>query len=373
MRIAWVSTWDRRCGIADYSKVLLPQVQETGIASGLEVKLFSLDEFKKAGRLLRALKEYHPQIIHFQHEYGIYGGKTPPLYWFPRFKRALKRLLPKTKLVASAHTVIDEDFRYPLNRARWQTPFRLVANSTILPLLGGVWRRATWSDIDLVLVHSRYQSQVILDSGAKAVEVIPHYVIGQSSGEKKEVDQALVFGFFTPDKGQDLAIQAWALLKKAGVSTKLLLAGGARSSSDLHYLKLCQKLIKNLSLENQVFITGFVDSSKVSEIFSQSKLVICPFRDTSGSGSLAQALGHGSAILTSDLKLNKDMNERVSGCVDLFQAYDVEDLAEHAKDLLQDSQKRESLKQQSRSYAESYKPQKIAQRVIDAYQLLSST
>src|ERR1700677_1753701 len=101
MKVAWISTWERVCGIADYSKELWPVVKKSLDERGDEVFLLSLDKFDSEENIVNELKRIKPDVIHFQHEYGIFGGKNPPFYYFPNLIHRILVDLPKSKIVAT--------------------------------------------------------------------------------------------------------------------------------------------------------------------------------------------------------------------------------------------------------------------------------
>ncbi|MCC6276281.1 MAG: glycosyltransferase [Oligoflexia bacterium] len=369
MKIRWVTSWNRKCGIADYSKSLFPEVKRLCDQKGWQIEVVSLDEFRTPGRLLRHLVNEQPDLIHFQHEYGLFGGKNPPFYIFPRLKRALGRRLRNCRMVATAHTVIAEDYRYPLNRSAWQIPLRAAVNATLLPWLARIWGRATWGDLANVYVHSRHQMNLIRSSGQERVETIAHFVpeskIKSSAAANGPV---VVFGFFTPDKGQDLAIEAWARLPKEFQNRKLILAGGVRTRKDKAYFKTCVRKIKRLGLGDSVEITGFIPIEKASVILAEASLVLSPFRETTGSGSLAMALSMGCPVLTSDHAINAELNERVDGAVELFKRADIENLVQRLQDLMGDQNRRLELKNAALKYANLYSIPTISQRIVNSYE-----
>ena len=96
MKLAWLTSWDRVCGIADYSKLLWEEVRGPGDS------LISLDEFPSEGALLARLSNETPDLLHVQHEFAFFGGKNPPFYWFPRFVARVRKRFPAMRIVATS-------------------------------------------------------------------------------------------------------------------------------------------------------------------------------------------------------------------------------------------------------------------------------
>lgn len=367
MKMVWVTTWSRRCGIADYSRILWPAVERKLAEAGHEGKLLSLDE---SGDLVRDLAALKPHLIHFQHEYGIFGGKNPPFYQFPTLARRVRATLPETHLTATAHTVLDRSYRFPVRGRGIQVPARALANLTLLRPLKKIWGPGTWGTLDGVIVHSQLQVPAVKAAGAREVAVVPHFVpvvhhradaAGYEPFLRKHV---LVFGFFTPEKGQDIVIEAMARLSP---DVRLTLAGGLRTEKDRPYLEKCERLIRELGLTDRVRITGFVEQEKIDEYYRDATLVVAPFRATTGSGSLVQAFARGVPVLASDLPLNREIAERQSGALAFFRSEDSTDCASRIQELLSAEGRLSEMRESSRQYAAENDPDRIALRHLEFF------
>ncbi len=373
MRIVWVSTESRTCGIADYSKVLWSPVQAALKSAGVEGIFVSLDQsrgdFKTYESLKQELLRLSPEGIHFQHEYGIWGGKNPPYYWFPRLIRSLRKNLPQSRLTATAHTVLSREYRFPLKRRGWEVPFRVFANCFLLKRLWNLWGERTWGELDGVVVHSCLQKSLVEQSGCKYVEVIPHFVAQGEFGKRMKSTAArdssqpkktvLVFGFFTPEKGQDIAIEA---LAKLPADVRMILAGGIRRKKDESYFNQCMLRARELGISDRLEMTGFVDSNQIDDLYMRANLVLAPCRETSGSGSLAQALARGGPVLASDLSLNREIAERESEALTFFRAGDASDCAKKMLEILENEEISLKLQKGARRYAEACLPALTAEK-----------
>lgn len=369
MKVAWVSTWDRVCGIADYSKDLWPEINKTLMERGDQGILVSLDKFKSEDLLIKELKNISPDIVHIQHEYGIFGGKNPPFYTFPGIVDHIRAELPQIKILATAHTVILDDYRFPLRGKRWQLPFRAMANIFLLKRLKKLWGPGTWGLLNGTITHSRRQLELVKRAGTRYAEVIPHFVPLKekaplaSNGKDKTV---LIFGFFTYDKGQDIAIQAFDNLRDLP-QVHLILAGGLRKKSDTKYFNECNKKIKDLNLSDRIKITGYLEGTELKKYYDQADLVVAPFRATTGSGSLVQGLGRGLPVLASDLPLNLELNERVPGTLEYFKSENPKDLAQKIRDLIFDQPKLNLMRQGALRYAVSFSLHRVVSQHVMVY------
>ncbi len=364
-------------GIHSYSKTLWDSVSRNFNSTAP----FALNEpwFLKEGQDFEAFEEHlsgNPsEFVHIQHEYGLFGGKSPGKYRFPRWISRMKRAFPSVQWMATAHTVIGPEYRYPYDGTGVQKPLRWAANQLLLPSLQKLWNRSTWGPLALVWVHSSLQQKVLQEGAHSKIAVLPHYVpqAEQIDLKSKEAAQAertvLVFGFFSVDKGQDLLLKA---LRHLPPSVKAVLAGGVRRRQDEAYYQSCVQLIQEHRLQDRVKITGFVPDEQIQAYYEAADFIVAPFRATSGSGSLAQGLARGALILASDLPLNREIAERVPQSLRFFRSADENDLAQQMKHLLFEL-KDEEKKAWSRAaalYANRYSLGKTAQSLLRQYETL---
>lgn len=342
-KILWIVS-EERGGIRAYADALVP-----GFGGGVDA-VYSLDQAMAYSEL--------PKLIHIQHEFGLFGSKLPGLNTFETFLKALKGRFPNVPIIGTAHTVLDETFRYQTtNRGIVAIP-RAIANFCLIPLFRKFWNQGTWGSLDGVIVHSRLQANSLSRMGIKNVEVIPHFVPKAdasrlpSQAKLSTEKEVLLFGYFSHEKGQSLAIEAWRLL--GNDSPNLTLAGGARKKSDQRYLDYCISLIRKFKLQNKITLVGYLPTEELDAFYKKADLIIAPFTETNGSGSLAQALGRSAPILTSDLPLNTELVQRVPGSVAYFKAGDAADLALQLGKLIVDRDKLLDLSKSASKYANHY-------------------
>jgi len=353
---------EERGGIRTYLQALDAAFHKVGKA-GWEFRA----EYSPTEEFIRVASEYRPEVIHIQHEFGLFGGKTPGFYRFPKVVRRLRQVLPKTALVATAHSVIPPGYRYPVQGRGLQAPIRAAANQVLLPALHQLWGHRTWGGLNGVIVHSGLQKSWVEQEGQARVQEIPHFVgeaIEAASGVEPSSRKLLLFGFFSRDKGQDIALDALMYLPE---DVQLVLAGGARRPQDLAYLESCHRKIELLGLQKRVTITGFVPEEEIGKRYAEAGIVLAPFRETTGSGSLAQAFARAKAVVASDLPLNQEVQTRVPGCLALFKSENPAHLAETLQTLIENAQARAALSGAARRYAELCSLEKTVQRHIDFY------
>lgn len=355
--ILWIVP-ETRGGIRSYTETLLPFI-------GPQVR--AVYQLPAPESLATSSEE----MIHVQHEYGMYGSKIPGRYHFPSWFKKARRAAPGKKWVATAHSVLNPDYRLPVLGRGWQSIPRAVLN-LILSVPGNpvakLWGEKTWGAFDGVSVLHRQQVDAVRQAGCKHVVVIPLPVLripNLAPVEKERRKNVTLFGYFSPEKGQDVAIRAWKLL--GADAPKLILAGGVRRKEDEHYLKSCTQLIRDLGLSEKIEITGYVPTERLETIYAESKLILAPFRESTGSASIATGFAYGASVLASDLPLNLELDVRVPGCLAFFRSESTEDLARSVRELSSDESRLTALREAGRAYAEKFSSEKIGQMHRDFY------
>jgi glycosyltransferase involved in cell wall biosynthesis len=358
----------REPGFEQYAGDLVAAARAQGARDWLDPLYFEpLASRSDAVRLAGEIAARGAELVHVHHEFGFMGSKTPVRYRFPALVRELRARAPGAKLVATAHTVLGPDYAYPWRGRGVQAPFRLAANYVFLPRLRRLWLQDTWGPLDGVIVHSRNQLASARASGCPRVREIAHYVPEEEhSGAALPArlrpvagPMLLVFGYFTPEKAQDVAIRAMARVRGPA---ELVLAGGVRRGQDRGYLASCERLIAELGLGARVQITGFVSFEELDALVARAALVLLPFRETSGSGSLADLMSRRAPILASDLPLNLEIAERAPGALRYFKSEDPDDCARAIEALLARPDELAALKRGAGSYAEAFSARKMAEK-----------
>ena len=365
LRVLWIVP-EKTGGIRTYAEGLLRALREAGsvtIESRWDLPLEALFQPQSNTR----------NLVHLHHEFGFFGSKLPGRYQFPRWIRAIKGKNPKTTWIATAHNVIHHDYVFPLEGKEWWSIIpRILANTFLITALRKAWTSGTWGHFDGVVVHSRHQAETIRKSGCEKVAVIPLFVPrAPHRPENEPGSNVTLFGYFSPDKGQDIAIEAWARMGPS--APKLVLAGGVRRKEDENYLAECRALIRKHGLDAKIEITGYVPEEKLDALYREARLVLTPFRVTTGSASITAAFARGAPVLASDLPLNRELAERVPGCVDFFKTESPEALAKEVLAIWGDSERIRKLRKNAIAYAEMHTPEKMAALHLDFYRSFGDT
>jgi len=329
LKLALITPWHRRCGVAKYSENLAKALATLGV----DVYVVRLPRF---GALTEGLAvnvaESVPaeaDLVHVQHEYGLLKGQEAAFY------RALKA--QGKPIVTTMHAV-----------GKWDTD-SLVAEYS-----------------DRVIVHNRYckrrfahsANTVMIPHGASPAETPPAEDCKRELGIPVVAPIVGYLGFITEYKGLELLVEAMKGVPEAG----LLIAGGYHVEPGTHYIERLKRWSLQL-LPGRCQWIGYVPEERLATVYGSFTLVVYPSRFCTESGALIMALSHGKAVIASDLP---PMREKAKlGALMTFK--DVADLRNKIKLLLRDAKARRRLEEGAKAYAESVSWSRVAEKHLSLY------
>ena len=168
----------------------------------------------------------------------------------------------------------------------------------------------------------------VIFNGVRIPDLSTQWDYIDSLGLEKQ-KYVIAVGRFLEEKGFDYLIRAF---KKADVSDfRLVLAG------DTDYPTGYSNKLKELAMENDVILTGFIKGEKLNQIFSYAKLFVMSSFEEGLPIALLEAMSYNIDVLASDIpanlqiELNKD---------DYFRVGDEEELKTKIKEKLSGNNKR---------------------------------
>jgi glycosyltransferase involved in cell wall biosynthesis len=332
LKIAVISTWKTRCGIATYSEALCHALAELGV----EIYVVRFPRFgRKSSGTMRDIAERVPQdkisLIHIQHEYGLFQGFDIDLY---RYLKALGK-----SLVTTMHAVGHIQFDPAISQ--------LSSN---------------------VIVHNKYCARqfrfpsLIIPHGVNIVTCPPMEDCKKAWGIDPRMKIVGYCGFIAPNKGIELLLEAVAKVENVG----LLIAGGWHTSgSDTEYINDLKQASFSL-LPNRCQWIGYVPDDKLKIAYGAMDMVAYPSLVATESGALLTAIGHGKPVLATSIPPFREKEE--VGALMTFT--NLEDLTTKIKQILEDAELRQKLEAGARAYAESVSWPKIAQTHVELYESL---
>jgi len=136
-------------------------------------------------------------------------------------------------------------------------------------------------------------------------------------------------GRLSREKGVLTLVEAFAEVVKAIPEARLIIVGDGPLRSYI------EKLIRELSLENKILITGFIPNSQIPRILKKASVFVLPSYGEGLSNALLQAMAAGLPCIVSDTEENREViHHGVNGL--LFPVGDSRALAEILIQVLKD-------------------------------------
>ena len=331
LKIAMVSSFGVRCGIASYSENLANALAKEDV----DVYIVRLPRFgPKTKEIMLDVADRIPKdkvdCIHIQHEYGLYQNFEPDFYGY------LQTLdLP---IVTTMHA--DGNFQVD----------------------GGIC-----SASKKVIVHNEFCARklalpsTIIPHGCSPTKCPPIDECKKSFGIDPRVKVVGYVGFISNYKGLETMITAMSNVTNAGV----LIGGGWHTTGpETQYIIQLKQRSAEL-LGDRCKWLGFVPNEQLSRVYGALDVLCYCSRYSTESGALLMALSHECATIASAIPPFKEKEKQGA----LMTYKDTPDLTRKIKLLLKDDQLRMKLKEGAQSYAESvaWFPT-IAQKHISLYE-----
>ena len=303
LKLGYVSTYPpTHCGIAEYTRFLARALRtlypEAGLyvfadigVGGSDVRYDGIVEvypsFLSGGSddyrgILDALSSINGlDILHVQHEYGIFGHDARILEACLEAKR--ERLVKK--IVFTLHTVY-----HPLA----QRPSALAFQGRL-------------NEVDAIVVHSYLMEFELQNQGLNPVIIrrIPHGTLLNpyldetkdelisSLGLRAEDFSGIILstpGFLRRDKGLDLLIDAVNDLESFRETFTLLIAGEKRIGGDPEARRMVDLIEEASKKLNIVFLDKYLSDDEILRIAALSDIIILPYKDRAGKYSVSGIL-----------------------------------------------------------------------------------
>ncbi len=351
-KLAMVTSWDSRCGIAEYSRYLIDAVIDSQHKVDVEVlsspgegiwsnnriaNIVCWDQrpLVDLSRLRAQILANGFDIVHFQFNFGFFE-----LLALASLIRDLKRA--GKKIVITFHSTADVP-----------GPDGTISLSEIAESL---------RTVDLLLVHGPDDERLLASFGiTENVQILPHgnlvYPPEDRAMRKKwgiTLDPVIsTFGFLLPHKGILELLEALKILRQEfpdlGVMAQCALHRDGISREFEHVVR--QRIV-DLDLQNCVLLsTDFVTPDEALLFLQLSDVVVLPYKTTreSASGSVRFALGSGRPVITTKSPIFTD----VSGGVMQIESSRPDDIATAVRTILTNSRLAEELAQKASKLAES--------------------
>jgi len=306
MKIAYVSTYiPQECGIATYTDYVIKAIQK--VSPLVDIKVVAE---KGASPVKQKKFEVIPcwdrnenyvdpimantsdaDIVHIQHEYGIYKFDD-------RLPTLLKRLKAEHKrTIITTHTI---------------TPFHL-SDSELMNVAEDYTKRIA-ELADEIIVHIDSQKAILERLGIPSVKVhVITHGTALSDEDMKDSRRRLnlpeegkiitAFGFINTFKGLDVLLDVLREIREEVKDVYLFIAGGlapTATEKNRVYFKTLKEMVDNNNLtDNVIFSNAFIPNEDLPYVFGATDVVLFPHfhEDRSASGSIHLAIGAKKPVI----------------------------------------------------------------------------
>lgn len=310
-KVAWVSSYNTKCGIATYSDFILSELDHTKHS----VEVFA---------------NYAKEVVDDSKEKDIHRC------WGDRFDKDNQPLIDAILEGGFTHTLINFNFGFfsmqnlakvldKLSEANIKVTiiFHSVKDVTIEGLESSLsWIKESLKKVDKLLVHNIEDLNILKSFGFSNFELLPHgvKVITQDIEKqtKKKPDILASYGFLLPHKGILELIEAFDILHKRLPHLKLMLVNAlypVPESQD--YLHQCKKRVEELNLTQKVtFYSEYLTDDESYSLLNKADLLILPYRHTqeSSSASVRYAVATLNPVLCTKEPIFHDVEDIVHFC-----------------------------------------------------------
>ena len=330
--------------------------------------------------LLKAIGRSKSPIVHFQHEFNMYGGGVG----IARFLVLLVLMrLRGIRVVVTSHAVvipsqIDGEFvtTFAMPRLRRIPGVVRVAFRVFYYLMGKC--------ADRITVHTDVMAQQLercyrLDS-RKIVSIpigvddAPSFVQTpkQAWAERLQArPYALFFGYLLRRKGLDVLLDAFERLKLREPGVLLVISGGELPNQRDYADAIRRRAAASMYAADIIF-TSFVSETEIDWLFANASIVVLPYTVTVASGSLPLcfAMRFGKPVVASHTPPFEELNEKFR-FIEMGATGEAVSLAKAMADVLENPERMERMASEAKRAAASFTWASVASRLYAIYESLA--
>ena len=313
-KVSLVTTWNTKCGIAEYSKMMIynsKHLIDYKVYPDYGKELLFDDEPFVANRLwqhnclnqdlyplTKELMSDNSDIINIQISFGFYK--------LDELKKLIRKLSKTKKIVLGFHEVKD-----------------VIVGDKTISLSSMIDELNTCKAIT---VFQEKEKQYLINIGVKEelIKIVPHgqlITMDVPSKIQKQINNIQSdhvigsYGFLLPHKGTKEIIEAVNILKDKYPDIKYLSVSSLYDAPEsVKYYKECMDTIKKYNLEDNVkLITDFLSHEESLMYLQCCDLLLMPYIGTqqSASGAIRQCIAARRPIITTDLPIFNEFEEYI--------------------------------------------------------------
>lgn len=310
-KVAWISTWNTRCGIATYSGHLVEKMQSdicvyaprahelVSVDNNSISRCWDMNDQDRLEDLSAAISKQNPDVVVVQFNYGFFNIEN-----FASFLD--EQVMIGRNVVVMLHSTVDPE----------HAPHKKL--SVLVPSLKKISRVLVHSPSDL----NRLKSYGVIGN----VTLFPHGIIDHQSTMAQCIEQIRPFtlasyGFFLPHKGLFELIHAVSILRSNGHDVRLNMVNSEFPALEsTNAVAKAKDLISKLKLEPYIELhTDYLPDDQSLSLLEKADLVIFPYQNTgeSASGAVRYGIVSERDIAVTPLDIFDDVSTityRLPGC-----------------------------------------------------------
>lgn len=359
--VTLVSTSDNgQCGIGTYTGALISDLDEEAEITHITVPLRSKNPFPYVSSAIRAGLT-SDNVVHVQHEYGIFGPKSIWSWLFFPLLYFVATLRNKP-VVLTLHSAWNEETidppLTPLKRVYvWLNNMLLVAGASYLILLSAN-------------CLERFEKSTTLEQYEMMSHGVQTDTVSMTTADAKRefgYDPAqtvvVVPGYIRPEKGQDVFVE----IADRATEYEFLIAGGVQADEDEGYLRE----IERSSPEN-VQITGVLNDDEFHAAFNAADFAVLPYREVTQSGIFNWCVAYEVPTIASEEAYFTRLDDQWN-CVSLFDIDDPDSAVSRVQDLVEHDERTAELIEGMRNYEKASSMETIIDKHIGIYSTVGNS
>jgi glycosyltransferase involved in cell wall biosynthesis len=364
MKIAAVTTYNSRCGIAEYSAHLYEAMgrwahvefyADTGVEPvdrAIETRVHrTWANYRSApvDGLLDSLDKSDAEVVHIQYNFGFFK--------LPELGRLVREASSRRPVVLTFHRTIDLDADGAVERIRDYADDLRQAAAIIVHQESDRRRLATAGlDAQIILHGTEPVNEIDRDDARRrhGFSRVP-YIIG-------------TYGFLLPHKGLPALLAAVSQLRHRGVNARLVATCAIHpDSSSAAHVGEVRAEIERLELSGAVeLVTDFLPPERSRDLLATADVLVLPYSHTyeSASGALRSVLPLARPLITTRLPVFEDILPLIPSVPAPARP---SDLADELERLWLDPSERAAIARRVRQFAEQTEWKRIAAPTRELY------
>lgn len=326
MKIAFISSWNEKCGIAGYTSDLITSLSRSGFDSQAFRPPIEImrDEntpthlkIKEIIKFAKSLPNF--DIIHIQHEFSFFGKSE--LESNLVLRGLIKNLPKKSRIFVTLHTINQGGIKL---KTLLSNNFRNLKQYTKETINNSIWRSIIRSRKITIITHNQRGANILAMIGIPKTDILtiplgsnppPKHKISQLEAKQKlgyNDNDILIatFGFIADYKGG--AISAWAV-NLLPDNFKLAVVGGRHPSNTTdNTIENILSIASNASNNNKIRVTGFLEGDQVDLYRIACDIIVAPYKEVglSSSAAITWAISSNKPIIASNIKAFSEINSK---------------------------------------------------------------